>query len=61
MIEKCPERYTFTNYGYTAKKATNIFEDVEKQIEGLEHPCNFCNKTFRSSHSLRNHKKAWCV
>ena len=36
----------------------NIMDHIEaNHIEGVSHPCNFCNKTFRSRPSLRTHKK----
>ena len=35
----------------------DIRRHVELHIEGLSYPCNFCNKTFRSSSSLKWHKQ----
>ena len=60
MIEKRTEGYKCTNCDYTTKMLGHMKEHVEKHIEGLEYPCNLCHKTFRSSHSFRNHSKA-CV
>ena len=38
---------------------TNIRDHIEAHhIKGLSHPCNFCDKTFRSRVSLRMHKKS---
>ena len=41
---------------YSTKWNTNIKEHVEKHIDGLSYPCQFCDKTFRSRNSLRVHK-----
>ena len=36
---------------------TNMIDHIEaNHMEGLALPCNMCDKTFRSRHSLRNHK-----
>ena len=36
---------------------TNIKDHIEaNHIEGVSHPCNSCDKTFRSRPSLRMHK-----
>ena len=56
MIEKREGGYNCTNCGYTSMKTTHMREHVEKHIEGLEYPCNSCNKIMRSSHSFRDHK-----
>ena len=45
-----------TQCGYKSGK-----EHVEKHIEGLEYPCTSCKKVFRSSLSLRNHKRKDCL
>ena len=52
MIEKREGGYNCTNCGYTSMKTTNMREHVEKHIEGLEYPCNSCNKIMRSSNTL---------
>ena len=49
--------YACNNCGYTAKQKCHMQEHVEKHIEGLQYPCNSCNKIMRSSLSLRNHKR----
>ena len=46
-----------TQCGYKSGKRSNMKEHVEKHIEGLEYPCTSCKKVFRSSLSLRNHKR----
>ena len=61
-IESLMERVTgggfsCNNCGYTSKQKGHMQEHVEKHIEGLEYPCNSCNKIMRSSLSLRNHKR----
>ena len=55
MIEKQVEGYYCTNCGHTSKHIGHLREHVEKHIEGLEYPCNSCNKIMRSSHSFRDH------
>ena len=60
MIEKRTDGYSCTNCGHISKHRSHMKEHVEKHIEGLQYPCNLCHKTFRSSHSFRNHSKA-CV
>ena len=37
-------------------KLNDMKRHVETHIEGLSFPCQSCDKTFRSRHSLRNHK-----
>ena len=56
MIEKRADGYSCTNCGYIWKNTSHMKEHVEKHIEGLEYPCNLCNKIFRSSNSFRVHK-----
>ena len=55
MVERVEEGYSCTVCDYTSKRKSHIMEHVEKHIEGLEYPCNFCNKVWRSSHSFRDH------
>ena len=50
-----------TQCGYKSGKRSNMKEHVEKHIEGLEYPCTSCKKVFRSSLSLRNHKRKDCL
>ena len=58
MIEKLADRsYCCTNCGYNSKHPGHIREHVEKHIEGLEYPCNFCSKVMKSSHSFREHTR----
>ena len=44
---------------YTSKKGhkDHMREHVEKHIEGLEYPCNYCNKVLRSSNAFRSHQQ----
>ena len=56
MIEKQADGYSCMNCGYISKNQGHMREHVEKHIEGLEYPCNLCNKVFRSSVSIRVHK-----
>ena len=61
MIEKRAEGYNCTKCDYTTTVLGHMKEHVEKHIEGLQYPCNLCHKTFKTSNSFRQHKKAWCV
>ena len=40
---------------YTSRNRIHMKEHVERHIDGLSYPCQFCDKTFRSRNSLRNH------
>ena len=44
---------------YKAKGKSDTREHVEKHIEGLEYPCNSCNKVFRFSQAFRDHKRKY--
>ena len=55
--EKGADGYSCTNCDYTSKKKDHVREHVEKHIDGLEYPCNVCNRVYRSSHSFRDHKR----
>ena len=61
MIEKRVDGYYCINCGHTSKKRDHVKEHVEKHIEGLEYPCNSCNKIMRSSNTLRCHKRRNCT
>ena len=56
MIEKRIDGYFCTNCDHKSKNPGHMREHVESHIEGLEYPCNLCNKVYRSSVSLRMHK-----
>ena len=61
MVEKRSDGfYSCTHCEYATREKRHMREHVEKHIEGLEYPCNSCNKVLRSSHSLRGHKSR-CV
>ena len=40
---------------YTSRNRIHMKEHVERHIDGLSYPCQFCDKTFRSRNSLRRH------
>ena len=60
LMEKGTGGYSCNNCGYISKIKSHMQEHVEKHIEGLEYPCDSCNKIMRSSLSLRNHKQKTC-
>ena len=53
LIVKRTDGFGCTNCEYTSKKTSNMRKHAEKHIEGLEYPCNVCNKVYRSSNSFR--------
>ena len=58
-LEKCPDGYRCTFCGKICTgKASKLDarRHIETHIDGLSYECSMCNKTFRSSSSLRNHK-----
>ena len=57
MTEKHVDGYSCTHCDYNSKKKDHMREHVEKHINGLEYPCNVCNRVYRSSHSFRDHKR----
>ena len=63
-IESMIERHNDGSFScikcdFKAKKKGHMKEHTEEHIEGLEYPCNSCNKVFRSSQSLRDHKRKY--
>ena len=60
MIEKRVDGNYCKDCGYTSNRTSNMKEHVEKHIEGLEYPCDSCNKIMRSSLSFRQHKTRFC-
>ena len=55
LMEKREGRYYCLACDYSSVRISNVNEHVEKHIEGLSFSCQFCDKTFRLRHSLRNH------
>ena len=62
-LEKCSDGlYRCTLCGKTGNRSNNVKMHIETHIEGLEFPCDKCDKTFRSrnvlsSHNVKVHKK----
>ena len=57
MIEKQANGFLCTKCDYTSNNRGHIREHVEKHIEGLQYPCNICNKVYRSSLTFRGHRR----
>ena len=55
MMEKVDGTWKCMTCGKMFKNKCHVKEHVEIHIEGLNFPCQFCDKTFRSRHSLRDH------
>ena len=56
LIKKRLDRHACLKCEYTSTDRTNMRKHVERHIEGLAYPCDFCHKVLRSSQSFRNHK-----
>ena len=55
LMEKRDGRHYCKACDYSSAKSTNTRDHVERHIEGLSYPCQFCDKTFRSRNSSRTH------
>ena len=51
--------YLCTVCGYKNKNKQDITRHIETHIEGLSYSCSYCQKTFRSRNSLRNHQSKY--
>ena len=56
LMEKRDGRHQCLACDYSSQKKSNTREHVERHIDGLSYPCQYCEKTFRSRNSLRNHR-----
>ena len=59
LVEKIEEGWRCKPCGKISKSNTassDIRRHAEIHIEGLSFDCQLCDKTFRSRHSLKNHK-----
>ena len=57
MIEKLFDgSYACNMCDYTSKHKGHVRAHAERHIEGLEYPCNVCNKVYRTSNNFRVHK-----
>ena len=55
IIEKRVDGFACNQCEYTTKRKDHMKEHVERHIEGLEYPCNYCDKVMKSSASSRMH------
>ena len=60
MIEKRLDGFICVKCDFKSNWISNVKQHAEKHIEGLEYPCNFCNRIMGSSASLRDHKRRYC-
>ena len=51
-------KYCCRTCGKVSIRKTFAFEHAETHIDGLEYPCQFCDKSFRSRASIRMHSKS---
>ena len=56
QYKKIDGDWTCITCDYTSPKQYNVRKHVEKHIDGLSYSCDLCNKEFRLSNSLHNHK-----
>ena len=56
LFEKHDSLWTCNVCGFASTQKGHLAEHVEKHMEGLEFPCNFCGKLLRSTMSFRVHK-----
>ena len=52
LMEKRDGRYHCKACDYTSTKISHTKEHVERHIDGLSYPCQFCDKTFRSRNNI---------
>ena len=58
MIEKLFDgSHACNNCDYTSKNKGHVRQHAERHIEGLEYPCNVCNKVYGTSNNFRVHKR----
>ena len=55
MIVKQDNFWTCTVCQFKSMNRSHLKEHVETHIEGLEFPCNYCEKVMRSSNAFRQH------
>ena len=55
MMERVDGKWKCTRCGKMGKHKGTMREHIETHIDGLNFPCQFCDKTFRSRHVLRDH------
>ena len=57
MVEKVNGNWTCTVCGKTSNlnKRNDVRRHAETHVEGVSHPCNYCDKIFRCSNALRMH------
>ena len=53
MIQNCGDYWTCLHCSKTAKTKQHIKYHAESHL-AVEHPCSYCGKIFRTSHSLSN-------
>ena len=52
IMEKRDDGFACNQCEYTTKRKDHMREHVERHVEGLEYPCNSCNKIMRSAYCL---------
>ena len=56
MIEKQDGKWCCNRCGKHSSFKANMKKHAEVHIEGVQHPCTACGKTYRSRNSLNSHQ-----
>merc|ERR1712150_356600 len=56
LMEKRDGRHYCKACDYSSQNIGHIREHVERHIDGLSYPCQFCDKSFRTKAALRWHR-----
>ena len=56
LMEKRDGTFHCKACDYSSNRSIHMKEHVEKHIDGISYPCQFCDKTLRSRNSFRRHK-----
>ena len=61
LYQMLENTYACKHCKYTNRNRAQLRDHVQKHIEGLEIPCQVCNKVYRSAGALRHHIRNPCI
>ena len=61
LYQMSENTYACKHCKYTNRNRAQLRDHVQKHIEGLEIPCQVCNKVYRSAGALRHHIRNPCI